>query len=541
MKRLLLINPPATKASEPPLSLGVLRAYLRGHGVAVDALDANLAAYQYLLDPANLANVVGTTPSTAVRRAMKHLTAALKLLRSEEALRSFGRYATAVRHLNQLLGLYSGREGAERVTLGDYQHQGLSPFAPADLAQLASGAQTTLFNDYFQTTLLPQIKAGAPQLVAISINYLNQALPAFELAGLLRRELPGLELVVGGGLPTSWQSTLCELELRLPPFDRVVFGPGELSLLALARGVGSDAYFLESAEQIGFVPDYSFATLADYLSPQPVLPISTSRGCYWKQCLFCPEAAAPVHPFASATEGTVPTLLRRLADEFGIRNFHLTDNAIPVNQLRMLADAGSRLADLNWYGFVRFERALEDADFVQRLADSGCRMLQLGLESGSQTVLDRLGKGIRLEEAAKILTNLQQAEIASYVYIMLGSPGESEADAELTRNFLLEHAGKIDYLNLSVMNLPRASGLLDNPKEFGIETSQLLEEAAPLGLYQGFTARSGWDRKAARRFLARRLLGEPVIRAIVQRTPPWFTSNHAHFFGKQTGITSVQR
>jgi len=541
LKRLLLINPPATKASEPPLSLGVLLAFLRGHGICVDALDANLTAYQYLLEPSNLTTVAGTTPATAVRRALKHRTAALKLLCSEAALISFGRYTTAVRHLNQLLDLYRGEKKAERVTLGDYQHQGLSPFAPADLAQLAGGTQQTLFNDYFRTTLLPQITAAAPQLVAISINYLNQALPAFELAGLLRRELPELELVVGGGLPTSWQATLRDLDLRLPPFDRVVFGPGELPLLELARGTGSGAYFLQSAEQIGFVPDYSFAPLADYLSPQPVLPLSTSRGCYWKQCLFCPEAATSVHPFANAEDGTVPVLLRRLADEFGIRHFHLTDNAIPVHQLRMLADAGSQLADLNWYGFVRFERALEDADFVQRLADSGCRMLQLGLESGSQAVLDRLGKGIRLEGTTKILTNLQQAGIASYVYIMLGSPGELEADAELTRSFLLEHAESIDYLNLSIMNLPRASGLLDNPSEYGIETSQLLEETAPLGLYQGFTVSSGWDRKAARRFLGRRLLGESAIRAIVQRTPPWFTSNHAHFFGKQTGISGVQR
>ena len=533
MKQLLLINPPATKASEPPLSLGVLLAYLREHDIAAEALDANLAAYRYLLDPASLATVAGEAPSTAVRRALKHLPASLALLRSTAALESFGRYATAVRHLDQLLGLYRGRDGRERLTLGDYQHQGLSPFSPEDQERLARNEQATLFADYFRYELVPQIKASNPQLVAISINFLNQALPAFELAGLLRRELPDLELVVGGGLPTSWQKMLRQLDLRLAPFDRVVFGPGEWPLLELARGAAAENYFLEGSEPIGFVPDYSFAALVEYLSPQPVLPLSTSRGCYWKQCLFCPEASAPVHSFVDAGQGTVPMLLRRLADEFGIRHFHLTDNAIPVSQLRMLAEAAPQLAGLNWYGFVRFEKYLEESTFVQRLADSGCRMLQLGLESGSQKVLDRLGKGIRLEGAAKILENLQQAGIASYVYIMLGSPGETEADAELTRCFLLKHAETIDYLNLSIMNLPRASGLLENPDEYGIETSQLLEETAPLGLYQDFTTSSGWDRKSARRFLDRRLLGEPVIRSIVQRTPPWFTSNHAHFFGKK--------
>ena len=40
------------------------------------------------------------------------------------------------------------------------------------------------------------------------------------------------------------------------------------------------------------------------------------------------------------------------------------------------------------------EKALEDSTFVTALAKSGCRMLQLGLESGSQRVLDRLDNRI---------------------------------------------------------------------------------------------------------------------------------------------------
>ncbi|MCK4510041.1 MAG: radical SAM protein, partial [Desulfuromonadales bacterium] len=52
----------------------------------------------------------------------------------------------------------------------------------------------------------------------------------------------------------------------------------------------------------------------------------------------------------------------------------------------------------------------------------------------------------------------------------------------------------------------------------------------PLGLYQKFHSDSDWNRAAARRFLEKRLLGSTVIRAIVNRTPPLFTSNHAVFF-----------
>ena len=170
-------------------------------------------------------------------------------------------------------------------------------------------------------------------------------------------------------------------------------------------------------------------------------------------------------------------------------------------------------------------------EFIQHLAASGCRMLQLGLESGSQVVLDRLGKGIRLEAASKILDNLSVAGITSYVYIMLGTPGETEADAEMTLKFLEEHAEKIGFLNISIMNLPRGSELLENPDLCGIDSSQLRDAESPLGLYHEFQSATGLDRAAARKFLNQRLLGSPVIREIVKRNPPIFSSNHAFFFG----------
>jgi len=157
-------------------------------------------------------------------------------------------------------------------------------------------------------------------------------------------------------------------------------------------------------------------------------------------------------------------------------------------------------------------------------------MLQLGLESGSQVVLDRLGKGVKLATAEKILNNLYRAGISSYVYIMLGTPGETKADAEMTLNFLEQHAEKIGFLNISIMNLPRGSELLENPELYGIDSSKLRDDDSPLGLYHEFQSATGWNRASARRFLNQRLLGSPAIKEIVKRNPPLFSSSHAVFF-----------
>lgn len=526
----LLLHPPAVKPAEPPLGVAVLLAHLRRQGLSAAAIDANLQAYLYLLDPQRLIQAAGPQPTTALRRALHHAAASLALLRSPAALRSFARYATAVRHLNTALSAWTGASDSERLTLGDYERDDLSPFAPADLEQWATGAATSLFSRYFAEELLPQIEARRPRLIALSVNYRHQVLPAFELAGLLRRRLPQVPVVGGGGMFTSWRSILRRLDLRFSSFSHIVFGPGEEPLTTLAAGAkAAGDYFLDGAAQVGFRPDYDFAPLAGYMSPVPVLPLSASRGCYWQRCLFCPEAATPTHPYVALSSPAFPELLRDLAGHYAVRHFHFTDNALPVSVLRQLAAAGAVVPGASWHGFVRFEKELRDPGLIAGLAASGCTMLQLGLESGSQAVLDRLRKGTRLEEVAVILGNLQRAGIASYVYVMLGTPGESEADAEATLRFLERHADAIGFLNLAIMNLPRESGLVADPTA-GIADSELLGESEPLGLYRSFAPAAGWGRREARRFLDRRLLALPAIRAVVQRTPPLFTSNHAFLF-----------
>jgi hypothetical protein len=115
---------------------------------------------------------------------------------------------------------------------------------------------------------------------------------------------------------------------------------------------------------------------------------------------------------------------------------------------------------------------------------------------------------------------------------MLGAPGETQADAERTLRFLSEHAEAIGFLNLSILNLPRDAswpGLSGGSSSRG---DGFPDEGEPLGLYRPSPATSGWGRTQARRFLQKRILGDPAIRAIVARTPPWFGDSHAFFFNR---------
>ena len=103
-------------------------------------------------------------------------------------------------------------------------------------------------------------------------------------------------------------------------------------------------------------------------------------------------------------------------------------------------------------------------------------------------------------------------------------------DAERTLSCRERHAGESDYLNLSILNLPRGAEGEPLPGSGGKAGDFAGRGEEPLGLYRPVPPIAGWGRPQARRFLSRRILGSPALREIVARTPPGFASDHAFFF-----------
>ncbi len=503
---MILVFPPIAKACEPPPGLAALAGALRAAGVPVAVWDANLEGQRHLLQ--------GPFPvsTTWDRRAAARKDDHLAALRLEGTYARPDRYRRAVADLDHLLGSAGCGTGA-RPGLADYRHATLSPLRSADLLRAAEHPEECPFHDFFAArldALLDEAGESRPW-VGLSLNYLSQALPGFALAGLLRRRHPEVRLVLGGGLVTSWMRR----PLWRNPFaglaDHLVAGPGEGPLLDL----------LDAPARPGgpVPPDFAGLPLADYLSPRPVLPYAAASGCWWGRCAFCPERAEGM-AYRAKPFGRVAGELRALAAGPAEGLVHFLDNALPPALLDRLADEPPPWP---WYGFARFDRQLADPAFCRRLRAAGCVMLKLGLESGDQGVLDRLGKGIELPAAAAALHALRAAGIAAYVYVLFGTPPEGEAQARRTLDFLAAHHEAVGFLNVAVFNLP-----LGAPEAAGLETRPFSE--GDLSLYTDFRHPLGWDRLQVRRFLRGEFGRHPAVAAILRRDPPFFTSNHAPFF-----------
>lgn len=199
---------------------------------------------------------------------------------------------------------------------------------------------------------------------------------------------------------------------------------------------------------------------------------------------------------------------------------HLLDNALSPALLCALA---AKPPGAPWYGFARITPRLADPGFCLRLRDSGCLMLKLGLESGDPGVLEALKKGIDLPTAAAALRNLKAAGIATYLYLLFGTPAETAAAARRTLAFIADHAEEVGFLNLAIFNLP-AWG----PDGKSLDTGAFYE--GDLSLYRPFSHPTGWNRREVRRFLEREFKRDPAVAAILRRDPPFFTSNHSPFF-----------
>ena len=172
---------------------------------------------------------------------------------------------------------------------------------------------------------------------------------------------------------------------------------------------------------------------------------------------------------------------------------HLLDNAVsPELMDAMISHHGGT----PWYGFARITPHLADPGFCSALRSSGCVMLQLGIESGDQGVLDALEKGIDLATASQALMKLKEAGISTYVYLLFGTPPETKDCARKTLDFIVRHSAWIDFLNTAIFNLPCGSdpGAASKPASFMKEISSSMRilpippggtENRPASLWKG--------------------------------------------------------
>ena len=167
-----------------------------------------------------------------------------------------------------------------------------------------------------------------------------------------------------------------------------------------------------------------------WTSNKNVIPMETSRGCPYS-CSFCTESVRKKKWRALPPEQVVEQV-KYYKKEYTINNFTFIDDNFFGNPKRA-NEILERIinADLNirWYTNIRADfLAKAGRLFLEKLQESGCRMLTFGAESGSPRILEMINKEATVEDILTANRKLSKYDIIPHYVTIRGFPTETKMD-----------------------------------------------------------------------------------------------------------------
>ncbi len=492
-KTAVIVFPPFNTPTSPPLGAAMLKGFVERElpDWRVKVLDLNLWTFDRLLGLLR-AGDFWLDPETFPDPA----GAAADLLAAAEAFR--GRDPAAFFDRPDLYDRYGEvfLQFTEKYTavLNDACERYDTAATPAPLVQ----------------EFLDLILAEKPDMVGFSMIFSNQ-LPVGALLGKLLRKRYGLPVVFGG----SCFADAAEHFLKWYPdsADVVIAGEGEDALKQLLTDfaakdrVPGAVYFgpdgavrktekaySKSIDYYG-VPDYSDTDPRRYFSPEPVVSLLLSRGCYWRRCTFCVHYRSAGLTYRMHSMDFTIDMLRGFVAR-GVRHFAFIDEMISpphfVRLARAIKEAG---LDIAYYALTK-PNAEFTGEHLLEMAESGCKYLLWGLESGNQRVLDLMDKGTKVEDVSRVLRRAYAAGIYNHVFMICGFPTETEAEFAQTVKFLDDHRDYIYAVHRGVFSLEPESPIFEHAERFGITRKWLIRDT-PTGGRWGYEVSGGMSQQQA--------------------------------------------
>lgn len=161
--------------------------------------------------------------------------------------------------------------------------------------------------------------------------------------------------------------------------------------------------------------------------------VEGSRGCP-HQCAFCDEAELWIK-YRTRRATSIVDEIEKGQEKFGTSFFRFTDSSITSshNGLAICDEIIRRNLQVSWSAFARADEITEKT--ASTLAEAGCKCVLIGVESGSQKILDSMRKGTSINHILNSVKILKERKIQVRGSFIIGFPGECEADILSTINF----------------------------------------------------------------------------------------------------------
>ena len=275
-----------------------------------------------------------------------------------------------------------------------------------------------------------EIEETNPDIVGFSQYYTNEE-PTKWMAQELKRRMPNLKIAVGGSnVQKSW------FNLH-PYYDYIVNGEGEQVLLEIldeieAGNPTSEQKYIKQPEgqRINLndlpMPDYESIDFSQYCIPNGVNS-EISRGCTAK-CTFCEETHFWKYRQRQAVD--LVQEIEWLYYNKGTDVIWFIDSLVNGNLKELRAFCKAVVAKglkIHWTGYARCDGRM-DLDYFKDLKEGGCIILNYGIESGSQRVLDDMAKGVTVSEMEQNFKDGKEVGIFAATNWIVGFPTEELQD-----------------------------------------------------------------------------------------------------------------
>ncbi|MBU7027910.1 MAG: radical SAM protein [Theionarchaea archaeon] len=475
--RLALIFPPSMPPTSPPCGIAYLKAF-RGSG---KTFDLNLGYHDTAVHMLNK----GELPLD--------ITVGRKVAEPEKL-------KEAVLFLKGNKDFYDSKEYNRNVAIFFDYFSELYSYIQKESMNYLEGSPNDAALSLFEKVLSP-VKRYHPDVVGFSQMVLPQREVGLALAQYLKTE--DISLVLGGASlwynPESYLSRIGHVDLS-HLFDAVFYGEGELPLKAYIDGenlekIPNIVYKKDKIiknEETGFpnldalpCPDFGDFSLKEYYAPEIILPLLTSRGCYWRKCTFCTHYRS-YYTYRARSVRKVVSDLRELHKRYNASYFLLADEMVHPRRFNELSEGIIR-EGLN----IRvYSEAKPTKDFTSRLLKkmyaSGVRALLWGVESGTQRILDLMDKGTTVKDIEQVLHNSHTAGIWNMVFMIVEYPTQTRKEIEEDIAFLQKNAPYMSTVTGSLFKLEVGSRMYEHPEKFGIKKVQPADVFSPVCQYSLF-------------------------------------------------------
>jgi anaerobic magnesium-protoporphyrin IX monomethyl ester cyclase len=529
-----LIFPPQWTPYQPFLSTPSLKAYLEGHGFSVHQSDWNVEFYHYFIGKARLGRarkrlekyVTTLSPDYESYRARSLYALAIladydaqrdlvSKLHDEETLSDLRLMHRAVNAFYRLLDAFSVAEPIVEVGSSSFSAQRVLEDVRT-MDAFTENRQENPFIEFFEQKI-PFL--GRPRYFGLSIIGTEQVIPGLTLGRLLKLHFPEIPVIIGGsvfsrlvdrtdiiaGFFGRYFDYVCRYEGELPmraflsasnPTTDVVpnfvfMKEGELT----KRDLGPQVLMDDVP-----TPDFSQLPLKNYFSPQLVLPLLSTRGCYWDKCAFCYHGMVYQSRYRMRKPELIAQDVATLESRYGARHFAFNDEAIPPLLFRRMPD----VIPADRYAFTalyKFEKVFTREDFA-RMYKIGFRSFYIGLETASERVQKHMRKDNLQSTMLSNLRSAHDAGIWNHTFVFFGFPTESEEEAEETINFLIQNADLIHSEGTGTFSFEHNAPIHKDPETFGVK-AVVPKPGNIFELYYNYETVSGLDADGAGRMLER--------------------------------------